>query len=348
MQNLLFFAIVLFFPLKQNGEVNDMSCFFPARILSWCSPLFGSIAGTQSLANEEVIAYEGNTVNIVIPDCPLAPGSVKIIPKSDIKNLSEWGTPQSLETYEMIQKIVGIWEQKGITDYLIYGKESDSSKSLFSWEIVPYPKDGWKFWKQFKVLWNITFGGSCLPVVEKQRIAKDFQKDIGEFSAKQVKQIEAIDAAAKGNDAFCNQEVIDKQLVFEGKKINVLYNYAPIVMGEGKLHFLIVPKRHLEKYTDLTAEEYTESVQLAQKLLNFYKAKGYHTAYIFDKSGAEAGQVVPHWHEHLVFTKTKTQDFFGKLTVLKNMLFGAWPLSKNELQNRVQDLRKELPDALKD
>ncbi len=279
-------------------------------------------------------------MKVIVPECPLALGSLKIVPHSHAESFSEWSDFNELETYELLQKIVRIWEKKGITDYLIYGKESNHSKSIFSWEIVPYPKDGWKFWKQFKVLWNIAFGSRCLPEVERRRIVKDF------FLQPLTNQIESITKIAQGNDAFCNQKVIDKQLVFEGKEVNVLYDYAPIGIGEEKLHFLIVPKLHRLKFSDLTETEYLEAMQLSQKLISFYKDKGCHTAYLFDKTGAEAGQSVPHWHEHLIFAATKTQELFGKLTILKNMLIGSSPLSEKELQARVQSLQNELKEAL--
>ena len=159
-------------------------------------------------------------------------------------------------------------------------------------------------------------------------------------------KIESIQKIVQGNDAFCNPKVLDKQRVFEGKEINVLYNYAPIGLGEEKLHFLIVPKEHHPNFSDLTKSEYLESMQLSQKLIKFYQGKGFHTAYLFDKTGAEAGQTVPHWHEHVVFTATKTQELFGKWTVLKNMVLGSSPLPPKELQNRVQSLKKELAEVL--
>ena len=50
--------------------------------------------------------------------------------------------------------------------------------------------------------------------------------------------------------------------------------------------------------------------------------------YLFHKTGIDAGQTVPHWHMHLIVTANKTQGFFGKLTVLKNMLFGSSPMKR--------------------
>jgi diadenosine tetraphosphate (Ap4A) HIT family hydrolase len=327
-----------------------MSCFCPTRVLGLFSHAFGSATesvNTLSLISDEAIVYEGKTMKVIVPDCPLAVGSLKILPLSGIGKFSEWQDFNKLEAYELIQLVVQIWQKKGITDYLIYGKESVPFKSTFNWEIVPYPKNGWRFWKQFKVLWNITFGGSCLPKVERNRIVKDFQKDKDSFSESLTKQIESIKKTVRENDAFCNQKVINKQLVFEGKEMYVLYNYAPIVLGKEKLHFLIVPKQHHSKFSDLTETEYLETMQLSQKLISFYKNRGYHTAYLFDKTGAEAGQTVPHWHEHVVFTAKKTQEFLGKLTVLKNMLIGSSPLSQKELQTLVESFRNELNEVLK-
>lgn len=327
-----------------------MNYFFPARILAIFSPVLGSAnipVESQPLINEEAVVYEGKTMKVIIPECPLAPGSLKIIPYSQEENFSEWQDTNKLETYQLIQKIAGILEKKGIEDYLVYGKEATNSTSVFGWEIVPYQKTGWRFWKQFKVLWSITFRGVCLPQIERHRLARDFQKDKDVFSEIQTKQIESIREIVKGNDAFCDEKIIKKQLVFEGKEVNVLYNYAPIAIGEGKLHFLIVPKHHHSKFTDLTETEYLESMQLSQKLVNFYKGKGYHTAYLFDKTGAEAGQTVPHWHEHVIFTATKTQEFLGQLTVFKNMIFGSSAIPQQELQTRVQSLKTELADVLR-
>ncbi len=69
------------------------------------------------------------------------------------------------------------------------------------------------------------------------------------------------------------------------------------------------------------------------------------TAYQFAKTGLQAGQTVNHCHEHLIFTATKTQEFFSKLRVLKNMCWPASPLSKEELSQRVKALKKELSKA---
>ncbi len=321
-----------------------MNCLIPSFSL-----FFGSITEILYPANlkemDQVIAYEGEVVNVVVPQCSLASGSLKIQPKSMLNNFSEWKEAEKKESYALIQDVIQVWEKRGIKDYLIYGKESHLSKSNFSFEIVPYPKEGLTFWKQFKVLWNITFGGSCLPLVKLNKIATSFGQDKYSFSKTQITEIESIEKIV-GKDAFCNPKIIKELLIFEGEKVNILYNHAPLAIDEEKLHFLIVPKEHRHKFSDLTSGEYLEAMQLAQKLIAHYKVKGYPTAFIFDKSGLEAGQTQPHWHEHIIFTATKTQELWGQLAVLKNMTIGSSRLSENEFNSRVQDLRQELGKAL--
>jgi diadenosine tetraphosphate (Ap4A) HIT family hydrolase len=155
------------------------------------------------------------------------------------------------------------------------------------------------------------------------------------------------DVIISGTDPFCNPEIIQKQLVFEGSEVNVLYNYAPIGLGQEKLHFLIVPKIHRVGFSELSQTEYLEAMELSQKLINFYQKRNHPIVYVFHKTGVEAGQTVPHWHQHIVFAETGAQEFFSKMAVLKNMMIGASPLSSEELKGRVQLLRTDLQEAMK-
>jgi diadenosine tetraphosphate (Ap4A) HIT family hydrolase len=307
-------------------------------LTSFCT---GVTPDTSRDSCSEVVVYEGKKVKLTVPERPLAAGSVQIKSKKPFASLTDIKEECNLETYEVIQDIVSKWKECGITDYLIYAKDTNGSQDNFRWEIVPYKKEGFRLWKQFKVLWNITFGGPRISTEEKKRTVKVFEKIEGANIHLQS-QGQSINELAHKKDAFCDPNVIKKQIVYEGKKIRVLYNYAPIAIGEEKLHFLIVPKEHRLTFTDLTKEEYQETIELSQKLISFYRNKGYNTAYIFDKSGPEAGQTVPHWHEHLVVTATKTHEFFAKLIVLKNMLFGSSPIPPAELESRVKMLHKEL------
>lgn len=142
------------------------------------------------------------------------------------------------------------------------------------------------------------------------------------------------------SDPFCNQEVIDKQRVFAGKKVTLLYNYKPL--GNDQLHFLIVPKEHRETFTHLTQEEYLETAQLASKVMTHFREKGFPVAHLFHKSGSAAGQTVPHWHLHLILSSSKEISTWEKVALLKNMIWGTSPLSDQELAKRVRNYQQEL------
>jgi hypothetical protein len=64
--------------------------------------------------------------------------------------------------------------------------------------------------------------------------------------------------------------------------------------------------------------------------------------YFFHKTGFDAWQSVNHFHQHLVLTPNKTQDMLGKLTVLKNMLFGSKAMNDKDLYKKVSSLREKL------
>lgn len=322
---------------------------YPTSMMAMFSSLTFSPGIVRAEEKVEVVAYETPSMRVVVPEVSLTYGSVQIQPKRSIAHLTDWTEENHREALALVRKVVGTWEKNGIHDYMIYAHESNSNGAAFNWEVVPYPKEGWTFWKQLKVVWRLIFGGTSLSLADRQQVVKDFQANKDQFSERQKNQIKKVDNCVKTilvkPDAFCTPSVIDKQLVFEGHEINVLYNYAPIGVGKDKLHFLLVPKKHREAFTELTPSEYLETIELVQKIIVHYRDKGLYNAYIFDKTGKIAGQTVPHWHEHLVFTASDTQSFFGKLQVLRNIIFRQSPLSKEELQDRVKSLKVELQDV---
>jgi diadenosine tetraphosphate (Ap4A) HIT family hydrolase len=295
--------------------------------------LLNTIPLNSCVHENKSIIYQDNSVQMQVPECPLGPGAIQFSSKIGIENL---------EIYNLMQNLISFWKTQGIVNYLIYEKNIASLDKKWTWEIVPYQTKGSTFLKQFSVLKNIIFGGTCLSEEERNKEVKDFQKHKELFSIDQVKQIKSIEKIAHGNDVFCKPEVIERQRIWEGKEVNVLYNYAPIALSDEKLHFLIVPKMHRETFSDLSPTEYLEVMQFAQKLVDHYYAKGIQTAYLFNKNGEEAGQTVSHWHMHVVFAATNAQELFGKLFVLKNMVFDSSPMPKEEFDKRIQTRRNEL------
>jgi diadenosine tetraphosphate (Ap4A) HIT family hydrolase len=321
-------------------------CFLAAKLC-----LLGAKENTLPAAEKTVI-YQGKHVQVVVPERPLAANSVAIESLQPLKGrpipLSSWNSEQNAEMYDMAQKIVKIWKDNHLADnYMIYGKEDTKSPKSFQWEIVPYPSQGWALWNQLKVLWNIIFGASHIDSEGRAMVAKQYDKYKNDFAAPLVQEIQKTQELLVGNDPFCNPQIIEKQRIFEGKQVNVLYNYAPVTIGEGKLHFLLMPKNHHEKFSDLTKDEYLEISELRSKLLKHYQGLGYEVAFVLNKTGAPAGQTVPHFHEHVILTASKMHELIGKLRVMKNMLFGSSKLPDDELKQKVASLKSELDPVLR-
>lgn len=291
----------------------------------------------------EEVVYEGNVVCAVIPSAPLAERSLKVLPLGSPAAFRDWTDQHHQESYHVLRKIASIWQNKQEDhQYLVFGKENLFQPDQFDWEIVPYHQTCCslsRFFQQFAVLWNICFGAPELSEKQKVEMAQEYISDFAIFSEEPLKISETV-----ADDPFCDPAVIQMQRVLEGQTINVLYNYAPIGFGGERLHFLFVPKMHKQDFNDLSENEYTEACQLVNRLLQHFAMtrESLIDAYLFHKTGKEAGQAVFHWHLHLVVTSNAAQDFFGKLTVLKNMLSGSSPLSAEELAEKVESLRCEL------
>lgn len=291
----------------------------------------------QSTADEMEI-YRGASLRVVMPVYSLAAGSVKILAlQNQISN--------EREVYTVIQQIVGHWSNKGITDYMIFGKEdSRVDGGQFTREIIPYAKKGWRFWQQVKVLWNVACGGLFSSPLDREKVATELR---GALSTLQQGSHEKKEAEIVGRDAFCRENVIKRQLVFEDRHVRLLYNHAPV--APGGLHFLITPKVHHVGFSHLTPDEYVESVEIERKLIAFYQKKGYPLVYHFNKTGARAGQTEAHWHEHVIFVASEIQAAIGLCKVFVKTLMPCYDfsrLSPKELAGRVITLQTTLQGVL--
>ena len=300
-----------------------------------------ALSVAHPLLAQGIVAIDGE-IELSVPRAQLANKSVQIV-SSEGKSYVDWSAEKRSSVFRLLQKTAEVWKRNGIAEqYLIYGKQESGGKA-FSWEAVPYYTPSniiGRIWQQFVVLWRTTFGGAVLTEVRQQQEA-EFYKRL--FSPSMAESAEKTAAIALGNDAFCNPAVIDRQVVLAGQKVNVLFNYAPIGFGGERLHFLVVPKDHKSKFIELSEEEYLEVTEWSQKLIQHFKSnRSIECVYLFDKTGVDAGQTIPHWHQHIVLTASKVQGVFGKLTVLKNMLFGSSPMRGAALTDRVQALSNEL------
>lgn len=104
--------------------------------------------------------------------------------------------------------------------------------------------------------------------------------------------------------AFCEEKVIEKQLVYEYKDILVFYNIRK--GAKPGSNFLILPKRHTEKVYGLTPEEIEEIRVVRKALSEVLKEIHGGEVVIYIQDDPATGQTVFHSHEQMVAVDPKT------------------------------------------
>lgn len=93
---------------------------------------------------------------------------------------------------------------------------------------------------------------------------------------------------------FCK---LERELILESKLSFAIYDGFPVNNG----HTLIVSKRHIANYFDLTKEEQKDCFTLLNKLKELIQSKynpdGFNVGININKS---AGQTIPHVHIHVI------------------------------------------------
>lgn len=107
-------------------------------------------------------------------------------------------------------------------------------------------------------------------------------------------------------------------------------------------HCLIIPKRHVERFENLTEEEITHIGIGIQKVNHAVQKVFQISSYLLlQKNGVEAGQTVPHVHVHYIPRKTGECSFFGFIfkMVLANI---KPPISTIEMGEKVDSLKQAM------
>lgn len=99
------------------------------------------------------------------------------------------------------------------------------------------------------------------------------------------------------NCPFCDQNIINKQRIYESDNFIVLYNLRPANKGQ----CLVVSKRHVNNIKELTDDELREIMRLVKKislkLEDYLKPIGFNYGF---NEGLYSGQAVEHFHFHIL------------------------------------------------
>lgn len=135
--------------------------------------------------------------------------------------------------------------------------------------------------------------------------------------------------------AFCDKTVINRQKFYEDRFVIVMCTHQPIVSS----HFLIIPKRHVERLELLTQQELIHVHQAIEKVRqasqSIFETYPY---FIHQKNGREVGQSVPHIHFHFIAKRpgdNSTLRFVAKMI----WAYLRGPVSPEKMQKVVEKMR---------
>lgn len=317
-----------------------MKLSFIIRCIACLVPTLVFTLNPVSLIDTQPIAYRSDTILMLVPECPLQVGSLQIVPISGPPSYCQWTDEEHLEAYRVIQKLDQLWFTKGITDYCIYGRESiEAGQSFpFKWEMIPCPKSSCAdslCLRFITTVIHIAYGAKPLPAVERDQMARDINEELQYIFCEEG--IKKIPDQHEGKDIFCQPSRFQHQLIYEGKTISILYDYAPAA----EIHLLFVTKKHRERFFDLTAEEYLEAIHLSKNVIKFYQERGFQIANIHVKNGKESGQSQPHWHLQVAISTTRQDELMAALEIIKDACLKCHtPLPKDVLENRVRSTKE--------
>ena len=138
---------------------------------------------------------------------------------------------------------------------------------------------------------------------------------------------------------YCDSMVIENQYIYQDDHIVVLYNDKPLLDG----HCLIIPKRHIERFDELSEEEALAVFQaikdLNSSLDSAYDMQDY---ILLDKTGPAAGQNIPHMALHYIPRKENDISNFSlvlRLYKSKN----AKPMNQDDLNEHRRIIASHYP-----
>lgn len=106
-------------------------------------------------------------------------------------------------------------------------------------------------------------------------------------------------------DPFCDHEKIAHEIFYEDKYFYGVYNLNPITPG----HSLLITKRHIQSFLDLNKDELNNLVpailKILKAILKAYECKDFDLSL---QDGMEAGQIIPHFHLHIIPRKPKDME----------------------------------------
>lgn len=289
----------------------------------------------QKVSNDFHIFHQEKGLLFGVPDIAHIPHHIRIVSSTPLEDLNE---EQSENVLHSIQKVAGIMEKVvGHSHYvLVKGKNwmdcipSNSEDTLDFAErcyrlIRLYdPESSFRekcVQERVAKVWKQAFSEPILlPKIEKNRVLRINNAHKGlmvtlDRLARALREkglfllieehggepliVDSISVPRLGPCPFCSERVICYQTAYEGKKARVLYNYNSPAEAAA---FMVIPKRHVARVEQLTAEELQEMSVLEAKVKEILEERfGVGTVVSFMQNSMPAGQTVFHAHTKIEY-----------------------------------------------
>lgn len=144
--------------------------------------------------------------------------------------------------------------------------------------------------------------------------------------------------------AFCNKEVLEQQAFYEDDLVLALYTHKPVLPP----HFLVIPKRHVNRFEMLSDDEISQMGKIIKKV---HKAAssvfGTSSYLLLQKNGSEVGQTVPHVHFHYI---AREEGDDSALKFFYKMYSAAFwpPISKEQTRDVVEKMKSAMTNSALD
>ncbi len=141
---------------------------------------------------------------------------------------------------------------------------------------------------------------------------------------------------------FCDPIILQKQKFYEDESTVALCSYKPIVPS----HFLVIPKRHVERLEELKPKEILKIHEVIQKVHLASKKVFHTTSYlVHQKNGKEVGQSVPHVHFHVI-GRCPNDSSSIKFALQMLVAFVKPPLSQEQMSKTSAKMEEAIQNLL--
>lgn len=135
---------------------------------------------------------------------------------------------------------------------------------------------------------------------------------------------------------FCDSSLIQSQAFYEDDLVVALCTHKPIFPG----HYLIIPKKHIERFEILSDEE---ALQISRVIKKVHQAAskifGTSSYLLLQKNGKEAGQTVPHLHFHYI-PKKPGQDSALYFWFKMYWAYLKKPIGTKKIEKNVEEIKR--------